>query len=40
MRCVSVCPHSTRNVSAIMLKAASIALKKACSARKEGELYL
>lgn len=40
MRCVSVCPHDARSLNAAMLAAASLALKKACSTRKEPELYL
>lgn len=39
MRCVKVCPRSARNVSRIMVSAASLALKKACSKRKECELF-
>lgn len=40
MRCVSVCPHSARKVSPVMLSAAGIMLKKVCSDRKECELFL
>ena len=40
MRCVSVCPHSARKVNGIMLAAANTMLKKVCSQRKDGELYL
>lgn len=40
MRCVSVCPHSARRVNPVMMTAVNAALKKACSVRKEGELYL
>ncbi|HIW80727.1 MAG TPA: EFR1 family ferrodoxin [Candidatus Acetatifactor stercoripullorum] len=40
MRCVSVCPYSARNVNGVMLAAANSMLKKACSRRKECELYL
>ena len=40
MRCVSVCPQSARKVGAVMLAAVDVALKKVCSERKEGELYL
>ncbi len=40
MRCVSVCPHKARSLNGAMLAAASLALKKACSTRKEPELYL
>lgn len=40
MRCVSVCPHSARKVSPVMLSAASLMLKKVCSERKNCELFL
>lgn len=40
MRCVSVCPQSARKVSSVMLAAADVALKKVCSDRKAGELYI
>ena len=40
MRCVSVCPHSARKISAVMLWAAGLALKKACADRKSCELFL
>lgn len=40
MRCVSVCPHSARKVSHVMLSAASLMLKKVCSDRKDCELFL
>lgn len=40
MRCISVCPHSARKVSPIMLSAASLMLKKVCSERKNCELFL
>lgn len=40
MRCVSICPQSARKVSSVMLTAAELALKKVCSDRKEGELFL
>ena len=40
MRCVSVCPHSARKISAVMLWAAGLALKKACADRKSWELFL
>lgn len=40
MRCVSICPHSARKVNGVMLAAVSTVLKKACSGRKECELYL
>ena len=40
MRCISVCPHSARKVSPVMLSAANLMLKKVCTDRKEGELYI
>lgn len=40
MRCVSICPQSARKVSPLLLAAVNMALKKSCSDRKEGELYL
>lgn len=40
MRCVSICPRSARKVSPVMLTAVDVALKKVCSDRKEGELYI
>lgn len=40
MRCVAVCPHAARSVNKTMLTAAALKLKKACSERKENELFL
>ncbi len=40
MRCVKRCPHGARTVSKAMVSVAALAIKKACSARKENELYL
>ena len=40
MRCVSICPQSARKVSSVMLAAVDVALKKVCSERKAGELYI
>ena len=40
MRCVAVCPQGVRKVNPVMLTAAQVALKKVCSDRKEGELFL
>src|SRR5699024_4899541 len=40
MRCVAVCPQGARKVTPVMLTAAQVALKKVCSDRKEGELFL
>lgn len=40
MRCVSICPHSARKVGSVKLAAVDAMLKKACSDRKENELYI
>ncbi|MCI5808818.1 MAG: 4Fe-4S binding protein [Oscillospiraceae bacterium] len=40
MRCVAKCPQSARKVNAAMVSAISLMLKKACSERKNNELYL
>lgn len=40
MRCVVRCPHNARKVNPTMTAAAALALKKACSVRKECELYI
>ncbi len=40
MRCVKGCPHGARTVSKAMVSVAALAIKKACSVRKENELYL
>ncbi len=40
MRCVTICPQHAKSVSALMLTGASAMLKKACSGRKECELYI
>ncbi len=40
MRCVKLCPHGARTVSKAMVSMAALAIKKACSVRKENELYL
>lgn len=40
MRCVKQCPKNARKVNALMVSAAAMALKKACSVRKENELFL
>ncbi len=40
MRCVKRCPHGARTVSKAMVSVAALAIKKACSVRKENELYL
>jgi len=40
MRCVVRCPHSARKINGAMAAAAALALKKACSTRKECELFI
>lgn len=40
MRCVAVCPKHARKVSGFMTAVAGMAIKKACSVRKECELFL
>ncbi len=40
MRCVVKCPQSARKVNGVMVSAAALAMKKACSSRKENELYI
>lgn len=40
MRCVSICPFHARSVNKAKLLIAGLALKKACSQRKENMLYL
>lgn len=40
MRCVSVCPQGARKASEVMLSAVDLKLKKACSVRKDNELYI
>ena len=40
MRCVVQCPHSARKINGAMAAAAAMALKKACSVRRECELFL
>ncbi len=40
MRCVRQCPHAARKVSGAMVSVVAMALKKACSVRKENELFL
>ena len=39
MRCVTGCPRSARKVNGAMVSAAALAIKKACSERKEAELF-
>ena len=40
MRCVKQCPKNARKVNGLMVSIAGMAIKKACSVRKESELYL
>lgn len=40
MRCVVRCPRGARKVNGALLSAASMAIKKACSERKEAELFI
>ena len=40
MRCIAVCPQKARSVNKALLTAGSMKLKKACSGRKENELFL
>ncbi|MDE7024782.1 MAG: EFR1 family ferrodoxin [Paramuribaculum sp.] len=40
MRCVSFCPHNARKINSILQYMINLMLKKACSIRKEYELYL
>jgi len=40
MRCVKKCPQGARTVNGAMVSVAALAIKKACSVRKENELFL
>lgn len=40
MRCVKLCSHNARKVNGAMVSIAAMAIKKACSVRKENELFL
>lgn len=40
MRCVSVCPHNARKVNGLLLAIVNMMLRKACTVRKDCELYL
>lgn len=40
MRCIKVCPHNAREVNKLLVSAAAMAIKKACTQRKECELFL
>ena len=39
MRCVSICPTHARKVSSLMTSIAAAAIKRACSVKKENELF-
>lgn len=40
MRCIKKCPHNARKVNGAVVSIAAMAIKKACSVRKENELFL
>ncbi|MDE6760675.1 MAG: EFR1 family ferrodoxin [Lachnospiraceae bacterium] len=40
MRCVAICPESARKVNGALVSVAALAIKKACSERKENELFI
>lgn len=40
MRCVAQCPRSARKTNGAMVSLAALAIKKACSVRKENELFI
>lgn len=40
MRCVSICPENARKINSALVKVAGLAIKKACSVKKECELYI
>lgn len=40
MRCVKKCPKNARTVNGAMVSVAAMAIKKACSVRKENELFM
>lgn len=40
MRCVVKCPQKARSVNGAMVSAAALAIKKACSERKNNELFV
>lgn len=40
MRCVKQCPKSARKVNGAIVSIAALAIRKACSSRKEKELFL
>lgn len=40
MRCVSICPQQARSINKFLLSIASKKMQKACSSRKENELFI
>lgn len=40
MRCVTQCPHNARKVNGALISVASLAIRKACSVRKECEIFI
>lgn len=40
MRCAKQCPHNARKVNSAMVSVAAMAIKRACSFKKENELFL
>ena len=40
MRCMKLCPQNAGEVNGLMVSAAALTIKKACSVRKENELFL
>lgn len=40
MHCVAICPNKARSYSKLLTSVASLAMKKACSERKENKLYI
>ena len=40
MHCVYICPEHARSINPVMVKAAGMKMKKACSGRKPNKLYI
>lgn len=40
MRCISVCPKKARKVNGLMVKVATLKMKKNCTVRKHNELFI
>lgn len=40
MRCIEVCPENARSINSVMVKAASMAIKKQAKVRKEAQIIL